>query len=43
MLQLGLSRARAYDADVGAVDLTKDPHSLASALQKLEKLHTRLL
>lgn len=43
MLQLGLSRAREYDADVGAVDLTKDPHSLASALQKLEKLHTGLL
>ena len=43
MLQLGLSRDRAYDADVGAVDLTKDPHTLASALQKLEKLHTRLL
>ena len=43
MLQLGLSRAREYDADVGAVDLTKDPHSLASALQKLEKLHAGLL
>lgn len=43
ILQLGLSRAREYDADVGAVDLTKDPHSLASALQKLEKLHTGLL
>ena len=43
MLQLGLSRAREYDADVGAVDLTKDPHSLASALLKLEKLHTGVL
>jgi len=43
MLQLGLSRAREYDADVGAVDLTKDPHSLASALQKLEEMHTGLL
>lgn len=43
MLQLGLSRAREYDADVGAVDLTKDPYSLATALQKLEKLNTGLL
>jgi heat shock protein HtpX len=43
MLQLGLSRVREYDADVGAVDLTKDPYSLALALQKLEKLHTGLL
>ena len=43
MLQLGLSRAREYNTDVGAVDLTKDPYSLASALQKLEKLHTGLL
>ena len=43
MLQLGLSRAREYDADVGAVDLTKDPYSLAAALQKLEKLNTGML
>ena len=43
MLQLGLSRAREYDADVGAVDLTKDPYSLASALQKIENLHTSLI
>jgi len=43
MLQLGLSRAREYDADVGAVDLTKDPHSLANALRKLEKLNTGML
>jgi len=43
MLQLGLSRAREYDADVGAVDLTKDPYSLVSALRKLEELHTGLL
>lgn len=43
MLQLGLSRAREYDADVGAVDLTKDPHSMVSALRKIEELHTGLL
>lgn len=38
-MQLGLSRAREYDADLGASELTKDPRSLASALQKLERLH----
>ncbi|MFK7816040.1 MAG: zinc metalloprotease HtpX [Gammaproteobacteria bacterium] len=43
LMQLGLSRAREYDADVGAVDLTKDPHSLSTALQKIEKLHAGLL
>jgi len=43
LMQLGLSRAREYDAQVGAVDLTKDPYSLATALQKLEKLHAGLL
>jgi len=43
LMQLGLSRAREYDADVGAVDLTKDPHSLSAALKKIEKLHTGVL
>ena len=43
MMQLGLSRAREYDADLGAAELTKDPRSLASALQKLEKLHAGVL
>lgn len=43
LMQLGLSRAREYDADVGAVDLTKDPHSLSAALKKIEKLHAGLL
>ncbi len=43
LMQLGLSRAREYDADVGAVDLTKDPHSLSTALKKIEKLHAGLL
>lgn len=39
LLQLGLSRAREYDADLGAAHLTGDPHSLARALMKLER-HT---
>jgi heat shock protein HtpX len=36
LLQLGLSRTREYDADLGAVVLTGDPDGLASALLKLE-------
>ena len=37
LLQLGLSRAREYDADLGAARLTGDPASLISALRKLER------
>ncbi|QKT03991.1 M48 family metalloprotease [Ectothiorhodospiraceae bacterium 2226] len=36
LLQLALSRAREFDADLGAVELTGDPHGLAAALHKLE-------
>lgn len=36
LLQLGLSRAREYDADLEAVALTGDPAGLASGLNKLE-------
>jgi heat shock protein HtpX len=37
LLQLALSRAREYDADLDAVSLTGDPEGLASALQTLER------
>lgn len=36
LLQLGLSRAREFDADLEAAMLTGDPAGLASALQRLE-------
>lgn len=37
LLQLGLSRAREYDADLDGVTLTGDPEGLASALIVLEE------
>ena len=37
LLQLGLSRAREYDADLDAAGLTGDPEGLASALMVLER------
>lgn len=37
LLQLGLSRAREYDADLEAAMLTGDPLGLASALHRLER------
>jgi heat shock protein HtpX len=37
LLQLALSRAREFDADLDAAGLTQDPDGLASALLKLER------
>ncbi|QPC45083.1 M48 family metalloprotease [Kaustia mangrovi] len=37
LLQLALSRAREYDADLDAVSLTGDPEGLAAALMALER------
>jgi heat shock protein HtpX len=37
LLQLALSRAREYDADLDAAGLTGDPVGLAAALEKLER------
>ncbi len=43
LLQLGLSRTREYDADLGAFELTHDARGLASALSKLEKYQGGLM
>jgi heat shock protein HtpX len=41
LLQLGLSRAREYDADLDGATLTGDPEGLASALKVLEEQQGR--
>lgn len=43
MLQLALSRAREYRADIGAAELIGDGHTLASALAKMESFQKRYL
>lgn len=41
LLQLGLSRAREYNADAGAAQLTGDPEGIASALKKMDAQQRR--
>lgn len=43
LLQLALSRAREFDADLDAAGLTEDPIGLVSALRKLETLRRGFL
>lgn len=43
ILQLALFRTREFRADLGAVELTRDPRGLASALHKIEPRNERLV
>jgi heat shock protein HtpX len=35
LIQMAISRAREFEADRGGAEISGDPHSLASALQKI--------
>jgi len=37
LLRFGISRSREYLADAGAAEITRDPHALADALEKIAK------
>lgn len=42
LIQMGISRAREFEADAGAARLTRNPRALASALHKLELIARQL-
>lgn len=43
LLQLALSRSREFRADLGAVELTKDPEGLARGLERIDNIQSNML